>query len=218
MAEKEGMAMKYALCVFLFAGMLLMGCNASSGESRTNQEVVCNSPYIRFGTACCLDKNSNSICDDDESQQEEMFQGMQYEEGKAYSEIFQEGTRGFIHVPVINYAEVSTSYLVSAECYHPFSVLSARPVETDSVSPNDTVVVDIPITGDTDAPLEKGNCKMWIYDPDAPQGKVNQSVAVAAKCAPICIPRTACDGTHLIECSSDGCRWIDRGESPQCNG
>ena len=28
--------------------------------------IVCNEPYIRFGTSCCLDKDSNSICDRDE--------------------------------------------------------------------------------------------------------------------------------------------------------
>lgn len=28
--------------------------------------VVCNKPYIRFGTSCCLDTNDNKICDRDE--------------------------------------------------------------------------------------------------------------------------------------------------------
>lgn len=30
------------------------------------ETVVCNPPYIHVGTDCCLDKNSNSICDKDE--------------------------------------------------------------------------------------------------------------------------------------------------------
>src|SRR3989344_1798060 len=34
------------------------------------EEVVCNSPYIRVGRDCCLDKNSNSICDNDETKEE----------------------------------------------------------------------------------------------------------------------------------------------------
>ncbi|MBT6774909.1 hypothetical protein HOA91_06080 [Candidatus Woesearchaeota archaeon] len=29
-------------------------------------EIVCNKPYIRFETNCCLDMNDNKICDDDE--------------------------------------------------------------------------------------------------------------------------------------------------------
>lgn len=33
----------------------------------TGPRVVCNEPYIRVGTGCCLDYNDNSICDDDES-------------------------------------------------------------------------------------------------------------------------------------------------------
>lgn len=28
--------------------------------------IVCNEPYIRFGTSCCLDQNDNNICDRDE--------------------------------------------------------------------------------------------------------------------------------------------------------
>jgi len=30
------------------------------------QDVVCNTPYILVGTDCCLDENSNNICDTDE--------------------------------------------------------------------------------------------------------------------------------------------------------
>ena len=32
------------------------------------QEVICNPPYIKVGTTCCLDQNNNSICDTDEQQ------------------------------------------------------------------------------------------------------------------------------------------------------
>lgn len=35
-------------------------------EKTSQDNVVCNKPYIRFGRECCLDKNSNSICDSDE--------------------------------------------------------------------------------------------------------------------------------------------------------
>ncbi len=39
--------------------ILISGC--------VKQEVICNPPYIRFGTSCCLDQNNNSICDKDEA-------------------------------------------------------------------------------------------------------------------------------------------------------
>lgn len=29
----------------------------------TKAEIICNSPFIRYGDACCLDENHNSICD-----------------------------------------------------------------------------------------------------------------------------------------------------------
>ena len=30
--------------------------------------VVCNKPYIRYASECCLDKNDNAICDKDEKE------------------------------------------------------------------------------------------------------------------------------------------------------
>lgn len=32
-----------------------------------SQKIICNKPYILVGNACCLDTNSNDICDSDES-------------------------------------------------------------------------------------------------------------------------------------------------------
>jgi len=32
-----------------------------------DEDIICNSPYILVGSSCCLDQNSNSICDGDES-------------------------------------------------------------------------------------------------------------------------------------------------------
>ncbi|MBT3835687.1 thioredoxin domain-containing protein [Candidatus Woesearchaeota archaeon] len=42
----------------LAAVIFIAGC--------TGGEVVCNDPYIQVGAECCLDKNSNNICDSDE--------------------------------------------------------------------------------------------------------------------------------------------------------
>lgn len=33
--------------------------------NKTN-EIICNQPYIRFSSSCCLDQNNNGICDNDE--------------------------------------------------------------------------------------------------------------------------------------------------------
>ena len=35
-------------------------------------EVVCNAPYMKYGTSCCMDANNNSICDSDEKIEEKI--------------------------------------------------------------------------------------------------------------------------------------------------
>lgn len=37
-------------------------------ERISDKAVVCNEPYIRLGTSCCLDENQNNICDEDETE------------------------------------------------------------------------------------------------------------------------------------------------------
>ncbi|VVB51753.1 Uncharacterised protein [uncultured archaeon] len=53
--------MKKYVVFFLFCITLASGCLQSQPE------VICNHPYIRVGQDCCLDKNSNAICDKDET-------------------------------------------------------------------------------------------------------------------------------------------------------
>lgn len=43
--------------------LLLAGCAAQK-----TPDIVCKSPYIRHADSCCLDKNSNDICDEDEEE------------------------------------------------------------------------------------------------------------------------------------------------------
>jgi len=51
--------MKLRYLIFGIIGLIILsGCNG--------QEVVCNKPYIRVGTDCCLDNNDNGVCDVDE--------------------------------------------------------------------------------------------------------------------------------------------------------
>ena len=48
--------------IFITAIILVSGCKINSIED----DIICNSPYIRHGLACCLDTNDNNICDKDE--------------------------------------------------------------------------------------------------------------------------------------------------------
>lgn len=43
------------------------GKKATTTRAQTTMQVVCNAPYIRLGSGCCLDVNSNRICDSDET-------------------------------------------------------------------------------------------------------------------------------------------------------
>jgi len=38
----------------------------SNSNNNSQNEVTCNSPYIKVGNSCCLDQNSNGVCDSDE--------------------------------------------------------------------------------------------------------------------------------------------------------
>jgi len=52
--------------VFLFAVVLITACEEITVSPTSEDAIVCDSPYIRHGTGCCLDKNDNQICDNDE--------------------------------------------------------------------------------------------------------------------------------------------------------
>ncbi len=47
--------------------VFLIGCTDQTQiEEILSDEIICNTPYIHHGTDCCLDQNSNNICDKDE--------------------------------------------------------------------------------------------------------------------------------------------------------
>lgn len=52
--------------------VLASGCTQQSQEPAptTTSEEFCKAPYIRLGKGCCLDKDGNSICDQDEKPKE----------------------------------------------------------------------------------------------------------------------------------------------------
>lgn len=50
-----------ALLGLAFTGGYLKGLNANYS---------CDSPYIKIGNSCCLDRNHNTICDNDETEKE----------------------------------------------------------------------------------------------------------------------------------------------------
>jgi hypothetical protein len=51
--------MKYMIIFLILIMFVLSSCGGNS--------IQCDKPYIRVGTACCLDRNDNSICDKDEA-------------------------------------------------------------------------------------------------------------------------------------------------------
>ncbi len=57
------------LAVLVALAVVALGCiqvpQAPAAPSQNN--LVCNKPYIQVGTGCCLDNNGNGICDKDEA-------------------------------------------------------------------------------------------------------------------------------------------------------
>ena len=57
--------------------LVLSGCSKLDISNLSDEDLArlsdnlieCNAPYIRYGVDCCLDQNSNSICDNDENNQ-----------------------------------------------------------------------------------------------------------------------------------------------------
>ena len=56
--------------------LLLVGCEnvdlSNISQEDVDKVIVCNTPYMRFGSSCCLDDNDNGICDNDEGTKEEI--------------------------------------------------------------------------------------------------------------------------------------------------
>ncbi len=59
------LALLLALVVSL-SGCVDDGTLEKMGKSISENTVVCNEPYMRLGSGCCLDQNQNKICDEDE--------------------------------------------------------------------------------------------------------------------------------------------------------
>lgn len=62
--------MRWIILILIISIFLLVGAGcqnqAITGAVIKEQDIVCNSPYIRNADSCCLDKNLNDICDVDE--------------------------------------------------------------------------------------------------------------------------------------------------------
>lgn len=58
----------FFLLILMF---FLVGCGTQSPTGQVVKQITCNKPYILVGDDCCLDKDDNSICDKDETTQEE---------------------------------------------------------------------------------------------------------------------------------------------------
>jgi hypothetical protein len=51
----------------IFIGLIFASLIIVIGVSGCVQTSTCNKPYILVGTSCCLDQNSNGICDEAET-------------------------------------------------------------------------------------------------------------------------------------------------------
>jgi len=61
MSSKPWYKRWWAIILFIFIGLLILGLFLPDNS------VTCNKPYILVGISCCLDANTNNICDNDES-------------------------------------------------------------------------------------------------------------------------------------------------------
>lgn len=62
---------KHVTIVLILISIILIGGATSCDLSQLSDEdidkiIVCNKPYMRYASGCCLDSNDNSICDGDE--------------------------------------------------------------------------------------------------------------------------------------------------------
>lgn len=69
--------MKKAILFIIFLFLIIITACKQIDISKLSDEdlerisekvIVCNSPYIRHATDCCLDQNNNKICDEDEKE------------------------------------------------------------------------------------------------------------------------------------------------------
>ena len=69
---------KILVLITIIASLFFSGCAgvdlsnvdlSNVSEEDINKFIVCEKPYIRHATACCLDQNENKICDQDENSQ-----------------------------------------------------------------------------------------------------------------------------------------------------
>jgi hypothetical protein len=63
--KKLGLCASILFLVFLIAGCKDVDLSKVSKED-VNKVIVCDPPYMRYASECCLDANSNKICDVDE--------------------------------------------------------------------------------------------------------------------------------------------------------
>ena len=79
--------MNKSIMLFLVLSLFLIACDNVDLSQLSDEDlervsgklIVCEEPYMRHGSDCCLDQNENSICDGDEpkeSVQEEKFNEM----------------------------------------------------------------------------------------------------------------------------------------------
>lgn len=61
MADKNWLWIGIAVIAVIVLAVIFI----SNSDKSSSKEFTCNSPYIQVGASCCLDQNSNNICDND---------------------------------------------------------------------------------------------------------------------------------------------------------
>ena len=74
--DEEGKMKTTIYILILFVTLFIIGCQGVVDISKISDAdmqrisekiIVCDKPYIRFASSCCLDNNNNSVCDNDDN-------------------------------------------------------------------------------------------------------------------------------------------------------
>lgn len=94
---------KIIISLFIILALLLVGCEnvdlSKISSEDVDKVIVCNKPYMRFGSSCCLDQNENGVCDNDEKTGEETVEEEEAEEEAVGEETAEEEVEGSLDCP-----------------------------------------------------------------------------------------------------------------------
>lgn len=69
-------SVNYILLFLLIGIVFLAGCTSQNYGQSNEPKIVCYSPYKLIGNGCCLDQNSNGICDENETSSKQILESV----------------------------------------------------------------------------------------------------------------------------------------------